>query len=257
MGVAGHLRRRGFTLPVEQLDPERFLPFEPKNEHGVVYVFALVAEKLGFDVEHVQAAFPDCIARWGEKRARIEFEFRSRNFELHGHDPGGCDLVVCWRHDWPSMPAGLAPLELRKLFGRAREVFLVAYREEFWERLPEDREPSGGLWSVPSSAGPGDLLLVYRPRTSDGAGGITDVFCIHTPPERVEAPTWRSEADWMAQIQLVASLRKPVPFSRPKELGAHGGIEARPRRTEQWPLLFRELAEQSEPSHSLRRFEVL
>jgi hypothetical protein len=35
------------------------------------------------------------------RRVRIEFEFRSKSFHDHGHDPAGCDLVVCWKHDWP------------------------------------------------------------------------------------------------------------------------------------------------------------
>ena len=30
--------------------------------------------------------------RW--RRVRIEFEFKSRNFREHGHDPDQCDLIV-------------------------------------------------------------------------------------------------------------------------------------------------------------------
>jgi hypothetical protein len=61
---------------------------------------------------------------------------------MHGHDPRKCDLVVCWKHDWAGAPAGLRVLELRKLFGRARDVFLIAYRDEFWRQLPHDRTPT-------------------------------------------------------------------------------------------------------------------
>src|SRR5262245_27375209 len=99
--AAGYINKRGFTLPVDQLDPKKYLPFHPRNENGVVFIFALVAEELGFGVERVRAGFPDCMATWGGKKARIEFEFRSKNFEIHGHDAKKCDLVVCWRHDWP------------------------------------------------------------------------------------------------------------------------------------------------------------
>lgn len=254
--AAGYLKRDGFTLPVEQLNRDRYLPFEPTNENGVVYLFALAAERLGFSVSNVRTAFPDCLATWRGKRARIEFEFRSSNFERHGHDARKCDLVVCWKHDWPSMPAGLAPLELRKLFGMARDVFIVAYRDEFWANLPGDREPAG-LWSVPSSAGPDDLLLIYRPRNGQSSGAVTDVFRVHTPPERVKTPRWRDDPDWMAQIQRVAWLGNPIPFSRLRDLGAHGGIESRPRRTEQWPALYSELTRRAEPSHSLKRIERL
>ena len=53
-------------------------------------------------------------------------------------------------------------LELRKFFGRARDVFLIAYRDQFWRRLPADRGPTD-LWSVLSTSGLDDLLLIYRP----------------------------------------------------------------------------------------------
>lgn len=254
--AAGYLNRRSLTLPVERLDARHFLPFVPRNENGVVYVFALIAEALGFTVSSVQAGFPDCRATWGQKRVRIEFEYRSSNFGRHGHDAKSCDLVVCWKHDWPTMPAGLAPLELRKLFALARDVFIVAYRDEFWRKLPDDREP-GGLWSVPSSAGPDDLLLVYRPQTAGMEGAVTDVFRVHTPPASVARPAWRDDPDWMAEIQRVASLKSPITFSRLRELGAHGGIESRPRRTKLWPALYAELTGPGRPSHSLSRYAML
>jgi hypothetical protein len=90
------------------------------NEQGVVFLFGMVAYELGFIVEAVHAAFPDCEAkrcidpkdqRW--QRVRIEFEYKSRAFRDHGHDPHGCDLVVCWEHNWPECP--LDVLELRKV----------------------------------------------------------------------------------------------------------------------------------------------
>jgi hypothetical protein len=31
----------------------------------------------------------------GWERIAIEFEYRSSNFERHGHDPERCDLIVC------------------------------------------------------------------------------------------------------------------------------------------------------------------
>lgn len=222
----------------------------------MVYIFALVAEKLGFAVTSVQNPFPYCQATWDGKRARIEFEYRSRNFTEHEHDARKCDLVVCWRHDWPGMPSGLAVLELRKVFGIAREVFMVAYQERFWSRLPDGREPDG-LWSVPASSGPGDILLVYRPQTGGWAGGVTDVFRVHTPPEVVASPGWRDKSDWMAEIERIARLKAPITLPRLKELRVAGGIESRPRRTKQWPALYRELTEHARPSHSLKRYARL
>jgi hypothetical protein len=91
---------------------------EPINEAGVFFLFAAMAEQLGFAVLHVQAEFPDCealrmVAPNRQQRVRIEFEFESRNFERHGHDPKGCDLIVCWEHNWQECP--LQVLELKKV----------------------------------------------------------------------------------------------------------------------------------------------
>lgn len=77
----------------------------PTNELGVMVLFGGMARKLGFVVLKLQKGFPDCEAlrevdtnRW--QRVRIEFEFESRNFLVHGHDPEECDLIVCWEHNW-------------------------------------------------------------------------------------------------------------------------------------------------------------
>jgi len=98
----------------------RGLHHEPVNEDGVVFLFGMVARELGYLVEAVQAGFPDCEAKrqvdagkW--QRVSIEFEFESRNFRDHGHSPDGCDLIVCWRHNWPECPAHLEVVELRSV----------------------------------------------------------------------------------------------------------------------------------------------
>jgi hypothetical protein len=98
----------------------RGLRHEPVNEDGVVFLFGMVARELGYLVEAVQAGFPDCEAKrqveagkW--QRVRIEFEYESRNFRDHGHSPEGCDVIVCWRHNWPECPAELEVVELRSV----------------------------------------------------------------------------------------------------------------------------------------------
>jgi hypothetical protein len=95
----------------------RGLRHEPVNENGVVFLFGIVARELGYLVEAVQAGFPDCeakrqvaVGRW--QRVRIEFEFESRNFRDHGHPIDGCDVIVCWRHNWTDCPPGLEVVEL-------------------------------------------------------------------------------------------------------------------------------------------------
>jgi hypothetical protein len=95
----------------------RGLRHEPVNEQGVVFLFGMVARELGYHVEAVQTGYPDCEAKrqvdagkW--QRVRIEFEFESRNFRDHGHPPQGCDVIVCWRHNWSECPESLEVVEL-------------------------------------------------------------------------------------------------------------------------------------------------
>jgi hypothetical protein len=47
--------------------------------------------------------------RW--QRKLIEFENESRNFLAHGHKAAGCNMIVCWSHNWPECP--LEVVELR------------------------------------------------------------------------------------------------------------------------------------------------
>jgi hypothetical protein len=90
----------------------------PTNENGVIFAFGTVAKDLGFSVNRIQIAFPDCEAlqkvgpnRWVPKK--IEFENESRNFLTHMHSLDGCDLIVCWTHNWPECP--LEVLELKSV----------------------------------------------------------------------------------------------------------------------------------------------
>jgi len=87
----------------------------PINEMGVLFLFAAMASELGYVVESLTPGFPDCEAKrrvgrvW--ERVRIEFEFQSRNFRDHRHDPQGCDLIVCWEHNWPQCPVEVLELK--------------------------------------------------------------------------------------------------------------------------------------------------
>lgn len=96
----------------------RGLRHAPLNEYGVVFLFGMVSRDLDFLVEAAHASFPDCDAKrlvdrkkdlW--ERVRIEFEFKSRNFKDHGHDPPKCDLIVCWEHNWPECPIEVVELK--------------------------------------------------------------------------------------------------------------------------------------------------
>jgi hypothetical protein len=88
----------------------------PTNENGVIFLFGSVAQEMGFSITRIQTAFPDCEAlretgpnRW--RRVRIEFEYESRNFLTHMHAVDGCDLIVCWTHNWPDCPLEVLALE--------------------------------------------------------------------------------------------------------------------------------------------------
>jgi hypothetical protein len=84
----------------------------------------LVAEELGFVLETIGAQFPDAIGRrrigkaW--QHVRIEFEYESRSFRTHRHDPKSCDLIVCWEDNWPECPVEVLELkrEIKRLMNR-------------------------------------------------------------------------------------------------------------------------------------------
>jgi len=99
----------------------RGLQHAPLNEQGVVFLFGMICRELGYVVEIVKPGFPDCEAKrevrpgmW--QRVRIEFEFRSRTFYSHGHDPDQCDVIVCWEDNWPNCP--IEVLELKSAVAR-------------------------------------------------------------------------------------------------------------------------------------------
>ncbi|MEW6441159.1 MAG: hypothetical protein AB1640_09535 [bacterium] len=86
----------------------------------MVYLFGVLHKSFGFKIESIQSGYPDCVARrragrhkWEE--VRIEFEFNSRAFQTHAHDPAGVDVIVCWRHDWKDCPPAIEVIELRTI----------------------------------------------------------------------------------------------------------------------------------------------
>ncbi|MFC1993105.1 winged helix-turn-helix domain-containing protein [Chloroflexota bacterium] len=98
-------------------DPLNFegLIYGPLNENGVIFLFSKIHDKLGINIEAIQAGFPDAKGR--RKTAKgwvdiwIEFEFKSSNFKIHRHDPAECDLIVCWEHDWKDCPIEVIALK--------------------------------------------------------------------------------------------------------------------------------------------------
>jgi hypothetical protein len=104
--------------------------YGPTNEGGVISLFGAMAASLGFLILKVQTEFPDCeaVRVAGKDRNRpvkIEFEYESRNFLRHMHDPAKCDIIVCWEHNWPECP--LEVIELKKEV-RQKQIFTTEAR---------------------------------------------------------------------------------------------------------------------------------
>ncbi len=99
-------------------DPINFrgMAHAPVNEAGVVALFCMVARDLGYYIQEIGTEFPDCIVRRdsgrGWEELAVEFEWDSRSFKDHGHDPAGCDAIVCWHHNWIDCPADIEVIRL-------------------------------------------------------------------------------------------------------------------------------------------------
>ena len=98
----------------------RGLRFAPVNEQGVVYLFGMISHELGFRIESIRTEYPDCEGKrcfdkknnqW--EHIKIEFEYQSMNFKIHGHNEDDCDLIVCWEHNWNECP--IEVLELKSV----------------------------------------------------------------------------------------------------------------------------------------------
>lgn len=100
-------------------DPINFkgLVYGPLNENGVIFLFSKIHEKLGINIEAIQASFPDAKGRRktskGWEDIWIEFEFKSSHFKAHNHDPKECDIIICWEHDWKDCPLEVISLKER------------------------------------------------------------------------------------------------------------------------------------------------
>lgn len=101
--------------------------YEPMNEQGVVCLFGILAEKLGFIIQGVQTGYPDCYAKKRRtinkidfyEDCYIEFEYKSSNYKKHKHELRNGYYIVCWEHDWKDVPDTMHVIclkdELKKL----------------------------------------------------------------------------------------------------------------------------------------------
>jgi hypothetical protein len=217
--------------------------YAPANELGVVFLFAHLAHKWRLRVDAIQSQFPDCVAyqkvQGKEKRIRIEFEFNSRNFKAHGHDPSKCDWIVCWEHNWPDAPANLQIIELRHEFGLGFNVWIMPTNAP-WKAVLESTN-SDDHWSLPSQCHKGDLILYYFTRPEQS---ISHIF-VATDRARKVTAGWKKGKDYMGPIRRVCRLKAPVFFD---DLCRHrvlltayfvrSQMQGRPNATEYWPYLY-------------------
>jgi hypothetical protein len=225
--------------------------YAPERELGVVFLFAHLAKRWRLRIDEIKPGFPDCIAfqksHGKEKKIRIEFELKSRNFKNHRHPVRGCDWIVCWEHNWPDAPKGLTIIELRREFGLGFNVWLVSVKKEFQKRL--DGYPKGE-WSAPGQAHKGDLVLFYF----SGLGNRSIKY-VYRCEERAffekragwkkGTDSWKSKSDYRAEIRRICELRAPVfldDLQRHRILKTagfvRGDIRGRPNVTEYWPYLY-------------------
>ena len=123
----------------------------PVNELGVVYLFGVLHETFALKIESIQAGFPDCIARRKIKQNRweevqIEFEFDSKFFEVHGHDPNRVDMIVCLEHNWKDCPKHIEVIELSSVLGDAEEFDdQIKTKKELtdWQKFAQEKRLEG------------------------------------------------------------------------------------------------------------------
>lgn len=235
------------------------LRFAPTNELGVVFLFAHLARKWRLTIDSIQSEFPDCVAfqkvRGGEKRIRIEFEYQSRNFRTHRHDPDKCDWIVCWEHNWPEAPEHLHIVELRREFGLGFNVWIMPVNDPYKQVL--DEIGTYATWSLPNQCRIGDLVLFYFTRPQQC---IQHLF---VAVERASLNIVRQEEEYSGPIKRVCRLESPVFM---EDLRGHrilrtanfvrSQMQGRHCATEYWPYIYDLIVRRNSQSvtRSLRRY---
>ncbi len=236
------------------------LRYAPKNEVGVVFLFAHLARKWRLRIDAIRSEFPDCIAyqkvQGREKPIRIEFEYQSRSFKTHRHDPAKCDWIVCWEHNWPEAPGKFQIIELQREFGLGFNVWIMPTNDPYKDKLNSINTSES--WSLPSQCHKGDLLLYYFTRPDQC---IRNIFVASDRSHKVKAG-WKEGKDYMGPIRCVAYLKAPIFFEDFQNhrivSTAHfvrSQMQGRPNATEYWPYLYDFIVKRNPGAEKqLRRF---
>jgi len=108
-------------VPLESID-FRGLRFAPVTKTGVAYLLGMISHELGYIVESIISDYPECEGKrcidqetnqW--ERIKIQLEYKSSNVKTTSNTDGfnskNCDLIVCWKHDWPECPFEVLELQ--------------------------------------------------------------------------------------------------------------------------------------------------
>jgi len=86
------------------------------NEIEVREWFAAHLAEFDYSIVASQGGFPDLLLEDKDGiPIRAEVEFASASFIAHGHDPQGCDLIICWRHT-QTLPLPVLELSIRRMY---------------------------------------------------------------------------------------------------------------------------------------------
>src|SRR2546425_8578166 len=156
----------------------------PINEQGVVLLFGMMSDDLGFSIEAIRQGFPDVLVvdyranpNRGVKKS-IEFEFASSHFARQKHPVKGAQIIVCWEHDWKNAPKEIEILELKSLIQKLKH-------EETEQAAIEEGLTPKGIVKVPLSI------------TSDYATATG----FSVPKKGKEKPEY--ETSWNARLQWI------------------------------------------------------
>jgi hypothetical protein len=80
-----------------------FFNYEPRYENEVCLLFGFIMPYLKNEwiLDEYSGSFPDAIFLIDGKETRVEFEVFSTDFLTHKHDENKCDVIVCWKDNWP------------------------------------------------------------------------------------------------------------------------------------------------------------
>lgn len=238
------------------------LDYEPKNEAGVIILFTLTMKRWGFSgIIEAKKKFPDCIARKHGKSVPIEFEYKSKNFLIHGHDKdeeykrNGC-TIVCWEDNWVRPLKKVEILSLSEMLGISNRIRLTFAKEtRDLAFLDSPRRKTSG-WSMPQLTKKGDLLLVWR--AGRGQSRFQDIL------ESLEDAKPKGEYPGYGKCRIVCHLKNAITLEdlrRHRELGKSAMVRSSfflgPNKelTPYWPSLYQLILDRNQGlKKTLKRF---